>query len=198
MKGCGHTWSRISWRTYSLAAEVLMLKPARFSSRPMVSVPPVRTEPVVLPPLLVVLLLLLLLLQAARVIAARPIAATTPTSRLLGLIHAPIVGPHSRWLMCPRSGLKRNGNLNARCMGNSPPEVSLGDGFRPPSSDLHPGLEALGGLDVLLYHREDHVLGLPDGGGPADHLAAWGGGRVCCRPPTPRSSRSSACGTACR
>jgi hypothetical protein len=59
----------------------------------MVSVPPVRTEPVVLPPLLVVLLLLLLLLlQAARVIAARPIAATTPTSRLLGLIHAPIVG----------------------------------------------------------------------------------------------------------
>ena len=40
MKAWGHTMFRISCRTYSLAAEVLMLNPARFSSSAMVAVPP--------------------------------------------------------------------------------------------------------------------------------------------------------------
>ena len=40
MKACGHTMFMISWSTYSDAADVLMLKPARFSSSAMVAVPP--------------------------------------------------------------------------------------------------------------------------------------------------------------
>ena len=40
MKAWGHTMFMISWSTYSDAAEVLMLNPARFSSSAMVAVPP--------------------------------------------------------------------------------------------------------------------------------------------------------------
>ena len=40
MNAWGHTMFMISWSTYSDAAEVLMLNPARFWSSAMVAVPP--------------------------------------------------------------------------------------------------------------------------------------------------------------
>ena len=40
MKACGQTMFKISCRTNDAAAEVLMLKPDRFSSSAMVAVPP--------------------------------------------------------------------------------------------------------------------------------------------------------------
>ena len=51
MKTCGHTMFMISCSTYSLAAEVLMLNPARFSSSAMVAVPPEDEDAFVAAPL---------------------------------------------------------------------------------------------------------------------------------------------------
>ena len=45
MKAWGHTMFMISWSTYSDAADVLMLNPARFWSSAMVAVPPETTTP---------------------------------------------------------------------------------------------------------------------------------------------------------
>ncbi len=74
MYACGQTRFMISCRTNSLEADVLMLNPARSSSRAMVAVPPVFTEAVLLA--LVVGLDEPELLQAASRIAPMPTIVT--------------------------------------------------------------------------------------------------------------------------
>src|SRR5271166_4408364 len=77
--------------------------------------------------------------------------------------------PTGRWRPGRPAGHRDERQVNGPPRRPRAPGTSTGPAAR---SDGDLRLEALGGLDELLDHREDDVLGLPDGGGPPDDLAA--------------------------
>src|SRR3984957_6493130 len=102
MKAWGHTTFRISCKTYSAAAEVLMLNPARFSSSAMVAVPPEDDDALVDAPLVAGATATIETDSAAAAMAAKADRFRYPLSPIVLPCSsaAPVTADSPRFLQC--------------------------------------------------------------------------------------------------